>query len=182
MVRHAFTDASLTDDEVAEWHRDLLDGLSYVPDLCYLGGYRGSAHPWLSSYNIRVGRKKAVPADRVAKELQHFFDSLEYQVAKITDDLVTGQSLQQSEILKVVALAAWTHGEWVRIHPFANANGRTARLLANWVLARFRLSPVIRLRPRPDSPYVRAAAASMDGQHDQMARWILDVLESSLST
>jgi hypothetical protein len=27
-------------------------------------------------------------------------------------------------------LAAILHGEWVRIHPFANGNGRTARLWA----------------------------------------------------
>ena len=31
---------------------------------------------------------------------------------------------------EVVRTAAWAHGEWVRIHPFADHNGSTARLMA----------------------------------------------------
>lgn len=33
-----------------------------------------------------------------------------------------------------IELAAWTHGEFVRIHPFIDGNGRTARLLMNYQL------------------------------------------------
>jgi Fic family protein len=31
-------------------------------------------------------------------------------------------------------LAAWTHAEFVKIHPFTDGNGRTARLIMNYVL------------------------------------------------
>jgi hypothetical protein len=51
----------------------------------------------------------------------------------------------------------------VRIHPFANGNGRTARLWANYVLMRYGLPPIVRLRPRPDGGYGVAGAAAMDG-------------------
>ena len=34
----------------------------------------------------------------------------------------------------VVELAAWTHAEFVRIHPFADGNGRTSRLIMNYQL------------------------------------------------
>lgn len=34
----------------------------------------------------------------------------------------------------VVELAAWTHAEFVRIHPFADGNGRTSRLMMNYQL------------------------------------------------
>jgi len=33
-----------------------------------------------------------------------------------------------------IALAAWTHAEFVRIHPFNDGNGRTARLIMNYQL------------------------------------------------
>ena len=36
--------------------------------------------------------------------------------------------------LNDIELAAWTHAEFVRIHPFADGNGRTSRLLMNYQL------------------------------------------------
>jgi hypothetical protein len=67
-------------------------------------------------------------------------------------------------------LAANLHGEWVRIHPFANGNGRIARLWVMWVAARYSLPPFIRLKPRPAGlPYEGAAMASMSGRHTPMA-------------
>ena len=174
-IQHALTGDVLTVDDLAGWHRELLDGLSYVPDPCYLGGYRGSDHPWLRRYNVCIGDVLAIPADKVLEELARFFRALARQVKNIA--IVPDQPFSRDDVLRIVAVAAWAHGEWIRIHPFANANGRTGRLLANWVLARFRLPPMVRVRPRPGSPYAKAAAASMSGQHDLMARWLLDLLE-----
>ena len=50
-----------------------------------------------------------------------------------------------------------------RIRPFANGNGRTARIWANALLMRYGLPPAIRLRPRPDGGYGDAGAAAMNG-------------------
>lgn len=36
--------------------------------------------------------------------------------------------------LNGIELAAWTHAEFVRIHPFLDGNGRTSRLLMNYQL------------------------------------------------
>lgn len=36
--------------------------------------------------------------------------------------------------LNPIELAAWTHAEFVRIHPFIDGNGRTARLIMNYQL------------------------------------------------
>ena len=63
----------------------------------------------------------------------------------------------------MIELAGWAHAEWVRIHPFRNGNGRTARLWANALLMRYGLPPFVRLRPRPDGGYGAAGAAAMDG-------------------
>jgi Fic family protein len=34
-------------------------------------------------------------------------------------------------------VCAWVHAEWVRIHPFANGNGRTARHWVNSIALRY---------------------------------------------
>ncbi len=39
-------------------------------------------------------------------------------------------------------LAAWSHAELIRIHPFEDGNGRCGRLLMDWVLIRLGLRPV----------------------------------------
>lgn len=40
----------------------------------------------------------------------------------------------KTDALNPIELAAWTHAEFVRIHPFRDGNGRTSRLLMNYQL------------------------------------------------
>ncbi|ETT61657.1 filamentation induced by cAMP protein fic [Paenibacillus sp. FSL R7-277] len=42
--------------------------------------------------------------------------------------------LAQKDNADIIELAAWTHAEFVRIHPFADGNGRTSRLIMNYQL------------------------------------------------
>ena len=42
--------------------------------------------------------------------------------------------LAEKSNLNGIELAAWTHAEFVRIHPFLDGNGRTSRLLMNYQL------------------------------------------------
>lgn len=44
--------------------------------------------------------------------------------------------------LNAVELAAWTHAEFVRIHPFVDGNGRTSRMLMNYQLMSAGFLPV----------------------------------------
>ena len=44
------------------------------------------------------------------------------------------QDLNNKSDLNPIELAAWTHAEFVRIHPFIDGNGRTSRLLMNYQL------------------------------------------------
>jgi Fic family protein len=74
-----------------------------------------------------------------------------------------GQEISADALAAVIDLCAWAHAEWVRIHPFANGNGRTARLWANFIAMRYGLPPFARLRPRPDDGYGAASAAAMEG-------------------
>lgn len=44
------------------------------------------------------------------------------------------EELKHKTDLNPIELAAWTHAEFVRIHPFIDGNGRTSRLLMNYQL------------------------------------------------
>ncbi|MEA2690858.1 MAG: hypothetical protein QOJ16_245, partial [Acidobacteriota bacterium] len=71
--------------------------------------------------------------------------------------------LTADNLAAVLTLCAWAHSEWVRIHPFANGNGRTARLWVNSIAMRYGLPPFLRIRPRPGDGYGRVSAAAMRG-------------------
>ena len=51
------------------------------------------------------------------------------QIKNFYEDL----KLKEKE-LNAIELAAWTHAEFVRIHPFVDGNGRTSRLIMNYQL------------------------------------------------
>lgn len=178
VVRHAAAGLQVTQHDVARWHKALLQGLSYVPDACYLGAYRGSAHPWLIRYEVAFGggRHHGIPAAKVSTHLETYFATLGDRVRSLAVAIPLDSTRSEDQVRRIADLAAWAHGEWIRIHPFANGNGRTARTLANWILARFHLLPVVGYRPRPGPPYAQACEASMTGNHEPFARLIVGLL------
>lgn len=182
VARHAFAALQVTRHDVARWHKAMLQGLSYVPDDCYLGGYRGSSHPWLRAYDVAFGggRHHGAPAAYVSRELELFFAALNDRVRSLAAEVIPTAAVKLLEdVRRIAGLAAWVHAEWIRIHPFANGNGRSARTLANWILARFRLLPVVGYRPRPGPPYAQACEASLAGDHAPMAALIVEILEKA---
>lgn len=50
--------------------------------------------------------------------------------------------LEYKKDLNPIELAAWTHAEFVRIHPFIDVNGRTSRLIMNYQLMKNGFLPV----------------------------------------
>lgn len=48
----------------------------------------------------------------------------------------------KKEALNPIEYAAWTHAEFVRIHPFIDGNGRTSRLIMNYQLMSAKFLPV----------------------------------------
>lgn len=106
-----------------------------------------------------------------------FFGQLQKRMSILAAKIKIDQDKSKEELLQIAEVAGWAHGEWVRIHPFANGSGRTARLIANWVLSRFRLLPVVGIRPRPEHPYEPAAVASMRGDHRKITQFIMALLE-----
>jgi Fic family protein len=67
----------------------------------------------------------------------------------------------------------------VRIHPFANGNGRTARLWANWTALRYGLPAFVGIKPRPaGDAYALASYASMRREHQVMTGVLLQMLDA----
>jgi Fic/DOC family len=142
------------------WQRDTMAGLD-VPSHQQVGRFRGE--PGLKRLQVHVGSKVAVSANSVVRELAAFEGRLQRVVAALDARYPSARKLDPDGLAAVIDLSAWVHAEWVRIHPFANGNGRTARIWANYVFMRYGVPPVVRLRPRPAAGYGAASARAMDG-------------------
>ncbi len=165
------------------WHRQLYDGV-VLPVAYYAGEVRDSdpRFPELYSYEVAVGTFAGAPAADVPQELANFERQAQIAVDRIDQAIdVAAKPATPQELQGVMTLCARMHGEWVRIHPFANGNGRTARLWVNWVALRYGLPPFLNIKPRPADPYRMAAAASMRGSHDVAVAVFGQLLRAALS-
>jgi hypothetical protein len=133
----------------------------------YVGAFRGE--PGLERTGVKVGPHWGTGPSNVAHELEEFQKKLQTAVSRFDEFLPVGKALSREEVEAVVELCTWAHAEWIRIHPFANGNGRTARLWANFLAMRYGLPPFVRLRPRPDDGYGAAGLRAMRGQWEPTA-------------
>jgi Fic/DOC family len=164
------------------WHSALYVGCR-VPVAGYVGHLRGDpAVPELVEYEVGVGpllpdglpERVGVWSSRVAAEVAALMPKIHAGLHYLDGLLPAGQRPRSvDELHDVVALTAVVHGDWVRIHPFANGNGRTARTWAAFIALRYSLPVFITSKPRPDDiAYARAGRASMGrppdflGDHD----------------
>lgn len=71
-----------------------------------------------------AGHKPPAPSE-MYRQVKNFFTDLPYR-----------------KDLNTIELAAWTHAEFVRIHPFTDGNGRTSRMIMNYQLLSSGFLPV----------------------------------------
>lgn len=177
---HALARRGLTLLELKGWHRLTLRDLAIddpawadYPEADLRGNFRGP--PKLKGAEAQIGGRRGTASEQVASECAAFMARLR-RVTQALDRLLPAHSLDAmtpADLNAVTELAAWAHNEWVRVHPFANGNGRTARFIGNWVLMRYGLPPVLTPRPRPEGDYSAAAALGMEGRHKPLAQFIV---------
>jgi fido (protein-threonine AMPylation protein) len=143
------------------WHKDMMQGLR-APDRNLVGKFRGEAG--IERYSVGIGGQPGVIASRVDAELKQFQTTLQRHVGRLDRMVPRGAEPDTEDIAAILDLCAWTHAAWARIHPFANGNGRTARLWANSIAMRYGLPPFVSLRPRPNGDYAAAGAKAMRGE------------------
>ena len=150
-----------TVEQARGWHGKVMRGFA-TPGWQYRGRFRGE--PGLEGYEVEVDNVRGVSSGKVAEALKTFEEKLQKTVAALDELIEPDQDMGADDVAAAIDLCAWVHSEWIRIHPFANGNGRTARLWANSIAMRYGLPPFVRLRLRPDGGYGVACAEAMVGR------------------
>lgn len=171
--RHAARRDEVTLALLQGWHARTMQGLR-LPDPKYAGHFRGPPH--LVGIGVRVGEHKGAPSVQVQRHLDGFITALGNMLHQLDAVVPDIEQLDLDGLQAAIEVAAWAHSQMARIHPFVNGNGRIARVLANAILMRYGLRPVLSLRPRPDDGYAAAAGAAMLGDHLATAAYLRRLL------
>ena len=109
-----------------------------------------------TSYVIHAGQYKTRPNSVITRYGDRFeYASPEETPALMTDLVNWYNDAEKSGKYPVVELAALFHYRYIRIHPFEDGNGRIARLMVNYILARHGW-PMIVVRSRKKQEYLEA--------------------------
>jgi Fic family protein len=161
-------------ESARHWQSEIMRNLQ-ADEPKYIGAFRGEAG--LENVQVHVNGIFGVAAPEVAAALRAFEQHLQSVVAYLDNTVLPDTEPNADQTAAIVAVCAWAHAEWVRIHPFANGNGRTARLWANSLAMRYGLPPFVGLRPRPEGDYGLVSALAMRGDWEPTVAVFLQLLE-----
>lgn len=172
---------------VLDWHRRSLDRVP-VAEPWVKGHYRGQGPPTSqlhSCINHVDGILGAMP-NHVARRVLETFTELDARLDAF-DGRVSASETVTEVYADVLAVCAWLHGEWIRIHPLANHNGSTARLLTVMVALRYGIPMSMPGKPRSAMPgpglhldYNVASSNQMHGDDQLMVTFLDQVVRASL--
>ena len=141
-------DMPLTQNFIRQLHKTLLREDYTV--------YRELPGGQQSSYVIHAGRYKTRPNSVITRYGDRFEYADPEETTAMMADLVDWYNEEEKKgKLSPVELAALFHYRYIRIHPFEDGNGRIARLIVNYILARHDY-PMIVVRSRGKKDYLEA--------------------------
>lgn len=150
MVKEAVRDKSmsLTQNFIRQLHKVILREDYTV--------YRKMPGGSTTSYTVHAGQYKT----RHNSVITRYGDRFEYASPEETPSLMSDlvdwyNATEQEGKLSPVELAALFHYRFIRIHPFEDGNGRIARLMVNYIMARHGW-PMIVIRNRKKAEYLNA--------------------------
>ena len=109
-----------------------------------------------TSYVIHAGCYKTRPNSVITRYGDRFEYASPEETPALMADLVDWYNEEENKgKLSPVELATLFHYRYIRIHPFEDGNGRIARLLVNYILARHNY-PMIVVRSRGKNEYLEA--------------------------
>ncbi len=126
----------LTENFIRELHQLILKE-SYEVDAITPEG-----QPTKKTVNVGVYKKTANHVKTKTGEIFHFATP-EETPAKMKDLIDWYRLRLGEEAVNPILLSAEFHYKYIRIHPFDDGNGRTARILMNFILMQFGYPPVI---------------------------------------
>ena len=172
MVKEAVQDKSmsLTQNFIRQLHKVLLREDYTV--------YRELPEGGTTSYTVHAGQYKTRPNSVITRYGDRFEYASPEETSSLMSDLVDWYNAAEQEgKLSPVELAALFHYRYIRIHPFEDGNGRIARLMVNYIMARHGW-PMIVIRNRKKAEYLEALHRSdlkidkvpSDGAHAQIGK------------
>lgn len=99
-------------------------------------------------------------------QIKNFYEDLEWK----------------KDTMNSIEYAAWTHAEFVRIHPFIDGNGRTSRLLMNFQLMAAGFLPVSIAKENRLDYYNALEAYAVQGELGQFTDLVAELEEEQLDT
>ena len=156
-------------------HKFMFYGMT--PESCpeLVGSYRGSPTPSLANYSVGVPSddKVGTPPGFVAFAMTEFERRCELVTAQYHDTTAT-----QPRAVRLVRLVAALCGlleEFFRIHPYANGNGHTGRLMMLVLMVRQGFNPV-RWHIDDSPAYHDAIRAYRRGKEKDLQRFLLKAI------
>lgn len=117
---------------------------------------------------VRISGAGHVPpvGNDMYNQIKNYYDDLDWK----------------KDTLNPIEYAAWTHAEFVRIHPFIDGNGRTSRLLMNYQLMSAGFLPVSIAKENRLDYYNALEAYAVQGELEQFADLVAELEEEQLDT
>lgn len=165
-------DHPLTENFIRELHTLLLKESYYVDAITPEG------KP--TRRRVAVGQYKTAPNHVLTKTGEIFrFATPEETPAKMHDLITWYRAESESEDVNPIVLAAEFHYRFILIHPFDDGNGRTARILMNFILMKFGYPPVI-IKTEDKANYFAALQQGDAGNIKAFVDYIAQNLVTSL--
>lgn len=112
------------------------------------------------------------PASEVPRLMYQFGVELKEKSKKTKIDYDNGDEIDK--IRKIVLFAAWASYKISYIHPFTDGNGRTARLMLNFILEKYGLPPII-ITTKARNQYLKALSQiDIAGDYEPFVKIILN--------
>ena len=145
--------AKIKESDIIELHRLTLKAISNY----WAGKYK------ISQNRVLGSKLKTTPPYKVHSEM----NNLVYKI-------------ENNKEFNTIELAAYVHHELVRIHPFVDGNGRTARLLMNLILMREGYPPIV-IAKKERKKYFESLEKAHFGNFRDFFNFIARAAERSLN-
>jgi Fic family protein len=134
-----------------------------------------------TSKTIQVGQYKTTDnhVETVTGEMFYFASALATP-AKMAELIAWYAAQQVRTDVNPILLAAEFHYRFIRIHPFDDGNGRTARILMNFILMRFDYPPAV-IKTEDKAKYFAVLQQADAGLLEPFVNYIAENVNRSLS-
>jgi fido (protein-threonine AMPylation protein) len=155
-----------------KWHKKIFAKM--VPLYYYAGNFRQPDHKKKClEKDVDVAGQRGTPFRFVPLHVENYEKKMHEQFQQLEKEW---PRLSGAERVQRLAFAiAFGVGQFIRIHPFLNGNGRISRIVWNSLMQKYELKKRIRIFPRPDgSEYSECMAASMRGDFSLLIYYIIE--------